>query len=252
MIEAMSAGTPVIAWRNGSVPEVIEHGRSGLVVDNIATAVDAVAAARRLDREEVRAAFEERFTAKRMAQDYVAAYAELIARTLRLQTVSRAPIKSRLPDSRDAGRRAGTCLRRRPAEPYSRAADLSRSGGSQRRSGDALRYCGASAFDTQPRAGQGGVTIAVPPSQSVIRLCGRAFQRCQDIGPARARGAPRRTTRQAWGFSDHFISLPGHDFSSVIGEKLPAAAPAILSLGSPCPRTRDAVAHRLWGRQHLI
>ena len=98
MIEAMSAGTPVIAWRNGSVPEVIEHGRSGLVVDNIATAVDAVAAVRQLDRAEVRAAFEERFTAKRMAQGYVAAYAELIARTLRLPAVSRAPIKSRLPD----------------------------------------------------------------------------------------------------------------------------------------------------------
>ena len=97
MIEAMSAGTPVIAWRNGSVPEVIEHGRSGLIVDNIAAAVDAVAAARGLDRAEVRAAFEERFTAKRMANDYVAAYAELMARTPRLPTVSRAPIKSRLP-----------------------------------------------------------------------------------------------------------------------------------------------------------
>ena len=75
MIEAMSAGTPVIAWRNGSVPEVIEHGRSGLIVDDMAAAVDAVAAARGLDRAEVRAAFAERFTATRMAKDYVAAYA---------------------------------------------------------------------------------------------------------------------------------------------------------------------------------
>ena len=97
MIEAMSAGTPVIAWRNGSVPEVIEHGRSGLIVDDIAAAVDAVAAARGLDRAEVRAAFEERFTATRMANDYVAAYGELMARTPRSATVSRAPIKSRLP-----------------------------------------------------------------------------------------------------------------------------------------------------------
>ena len=95
MIEAMSAGTPVIAWRNGSVPEVIEHGRSGLIVNDMASAVDAVAAARGLKRGEVRAAFEERFTATRMANDYVHAYGELMARTPRA-TVSRAPIKSRL------------------------------------------------------------------------------------------------------------------------------------------------------------
>ena len=64
-------------------------------LDDIAAAVDAVAAARRLDRAEVRAAFEERFTATRMANDYVDAYGELMARTPRA-TVSRAPIKSRL------------------------------------------------------------------------------------------------------------------------------------------------------------
>jgi len=83
MIESMSMGTPVIAWRNGSVPEVIEDGRSGLVVDGIDAAVAAVSAAKRLSREGVRAAFEANFTAERMARDYVASYESLIARPRR-------------------------------------------------------------------------------------------------------------------------------------------------------------------------
>lgn len=79
MIEAMAAGTPVIAWRRGSTPEVIEHGRSGFLVDSVDEAVAAVAAARLLSRRGVRAAFEERFTADRMAHDYVRLYDRLIA-----------------------------------------------------------------------------------------------------------------------------------------------------------------------------
>ena len=79
MIEAMAAGTPVIAWPNGSVPEVIEHGRSGFIVENIDQAVDAVDAAGRLPRAGVRAAFEERFSVERMARDYVELYESMIA-----------------------------------------------------------------------------------------------------------------------------------------------------------------------------
>ncbi len=79
MIEAMSAGTPTIAWRNGSVDEVLTHGASGFVVESIEEAVAAVRAAETLDRRLVRAAFEHRFISRRMAQDYVAAYQRLLA-----------------------------------------------------------------------------------------------------------------------------------------------------------------------------
>jgi glycosyltransferase involved in cell wall biosynthesis len=78
MIEAMAAGTPVIAWRAGSTPEVIEHGRSGLLVQSLDEAVAAVDIARRMPRARVRASFEERFTAERMARDYVSLYRRLV------------------------------------------------------------------------------------------------------------------------------------------------------------------------------
>jgi glycosyltransferase involved in cell wall biosynthesis len=79
MIEAMSAGTPVIAWRNGSVPEVVTEGVSGRIVDSIESAVEAVQQAACMDRRKVRAEFESRFTAAQMARAYVAAYRSLLA-----------------------------------------------------------------------------------------------------------------------------------------------------------------------------
>jgi len=79
MIEAMAAGTPVIAWRCGSTQEVIEHGRSGFLVDDVDEALAALAAIGRVPRRGVRAAFEQRFTAERMASDYVKLYESLIA-----------------------------------------------------------------------------------------------------------------------------------------------------------------------------
>ena len=77
MIEAMACGTPVIAFRCGSVPEVIDEGVSGFIVDNVAEAAEAAKRVHELDRAEVRAIFEERFTAERMAEDYLAVYREL-------------------------------------------------------------------------------------------------------------------------------------------------------------------------------
>ena len=74
MIEAMACGTPVIAYRRGSVAEVIEDGWTGFIVDDVAGAVAAVDDLDRLDRGMIRARFEQRFTARRMAKDYVAAY----------------------------------------------------------------------------------------------------------------------------------------------------------------------------------
>jgi glycosyltransferase involved in cell wall biosynthesis len=79
MIEAMAAGTPVIAWRCGSTQEVIEHGRSGFLVDSVDEAVAAVKAVHSLSRPRVRVAFGERFTADRMARDYVRLYERLFA-----------------------------------------------------------------------------------------------------------------------------------------------------------------------------
>jgi glycosyltransferase involved in cell wall biosynthesis len=77
MIEAMSAGTPVIAWKSGSVPEVIRHGVSGYIVDSIDRAVEAVRSIDRLDRRMVRAEFESRFTVETMADCYEKAYTAL-------------------------------------------------------------------------------------------------------------------------------------------------------------------------------
>ena len=78
MIEAMAAGTPVIAWRNGSVPEIIEQGVTGVIVDSIDEAVEAVDHVIGLSRLAIREVFEARFTARRMANDYVAAYRKLV------------------------------------------------------------------------------------------------------------------------------------------------------------------------------
>ena len=77
MLEAMSCGTPVIAWRNGSVPEVVDDGRTGLIVESIDEAVAALDRVTGLERLAVRERFEERFSAARMAQDYLSVYRAL-------------------------------------------------------------------------------------------------------------------------------------------------------------------------------
>jgi glycosyltransferase involved in cell wall biosynthesis len=74
MIEAMACGVPVVAYRCGSVPEVIDHGVSGLIVDSEDEAVAAVRRTSMLDRRRVRQQFEKRFSVERMASDYVALY----------------------------------------------------------------------------------------------------------------------------------------------------------------------------------
>jgi glycosyltransferase involved in cell wall biosynthesis len=80
MIEALATGTPVIAWRNGSVPEVLEHGRTGFIVESEEAAVSAVGVLDSIERAACRASFERRFTAARMASDYVAVYRSLAER----------------------------------------------------------------------------------------------------------------------------------------------------------------------------
>jgi glycosyltransferase involved in cell wall biosynthesis len=83
LIEAMSCGTPCIAWRAGSVPEVVDDGVTGFIVDSLDGAVEAVKRAARLDRAAVRARFEQRFSVERMAKDYLEIYRQVAERTLR-------------------------------------------------------------------------------------------------------------------------------------------------------------------------
>jgi glycosyltransferase involved in cell wall biosynthesis len=80
MIEAMACGTPVLALRRGSVEEVVEEGVTGRIVDSIGEATVALPDVIAFDRRAVRRRFEERFTAERMATDYVRVYRSLLAR----------------------------------------------------------------------------------------------------------------------------------------------------------------------------
>jgi len=78
MIEAMACGTPVIAFKRGSVPEVLEHGLTGFIVEDETAAVAAVNRLHMLSRVKVRQCFEANFTSKRMAQEYVRSYEAII------------------------------------------------------------------------------------------------------------------------------------------------------------------------------
>jgi glycosyltransferase involved in cell wall biosynthesis len=78
MIEALACGTPVVAFRGGSVPEVLDDGVTGFVVDNMADAIEATRGVHRLSRHQCRATFERRFTVERMAADYIEVYQKAI------------------------------------------------------------------------------------------------------------------------------------------------------------------------------
>ena len=79
MIEAMACGTPVIAWNLGAVPEVVENGVTGFIVDSEEAAVSAVRNIRKLNRLRVRRVFENRFSATAMARRYLTTYARQVA-----------------------------------------------------------------------------------------------------------------------------------------------------------------------------
>jgi len=82
MIEAMACGTPVIAYGEGAVPEIVEHGITGFVVTDQTQAVWAATRVDELDRMQCRARFEERFTARRMTENYLRIYHKLVSRPL--------------------------------------------------------------------------------------------------------------------------------------------------------------------------
>jgi glycosyltransferase involved in cell wall biosynthesis len=79
MIEAMACGTPVLAFRRGSVAEVVEDGITGHIVDGLDEAIRNIGRVLALDRGRVRRRFEQRFTAHRMVQDYIKIYEQLVA-----------------------------------------------------------------------------------------------------------------------------------------------------------------------------
>jgi glycosyltransferase involved in cell wall biosynthesis len=83
MIEAMACGTPIIAYDRGSVPEVMENGVTGFIVDEMEQAVEAVGRVRDLNRARCREVFEKRFTASRMASDYVNTFMRLAESRMR-------------------------------------------------------------------------------------------------------------------------------------------------------------------------
>ncbi|HKS54694.1 MAG TPA: glycosyltransferase family 4 protein [Steroidobacteraceae bacterium] len=85
MIEAMACGTPVIAWNCGSVPEVIDHGVTGYIVDSEEEALAALSKIEQIDRRKVREVFEQRFAARTMARCYVDLYARLLKQPLLLR-----------------------------------------------------------------------------------------------------------------------------------------------------------------------
>ena len=77
MIESMACGTPSIAFNHGSVPELIENGVSGFIVNSVEEAADAVSRVRSISRAACRDAFEKRFTVRRMAEDYLRIYTQV-------------------------------------------------------------------------------------------------------------------------------------------------------------------------------
>lgn len=88
IIEALACGTPVIAFRRGSVPELIEDGVTGFIVDDIDQAVAALAKVKDLDRQRCRQVFEERFSVARMTRDYLQIYSRIIKDKPRAQSAS--------------------------------------------------------------------------------------------------------------------------------------------------------------------
>jgi len=88
MIEALACGVPVVAFDGGSVPEVIDNGVTGFIVDSLEEAIDATRKIDLLDRRACRAVFERRFSVTRMAADYVQIYRKLLARTSSLAAVA--------------------------------------------------------------------------------------------------------------------------------------------------------------------
>jgi glycosyltransferase involved in cell wall biosynthesis len=107
MAEAMACGTPVIAYRRGSVPEIIEEGVTGFIVHDLEGAVRAAEHIPTLDRWRCRQRFEERFSAARMARDYLASYQRLVEGGLETKAAVIPDASEAIPLAARAGRPRG-------------------------------------------------------------------------------------------------------------------------------------------------
>ncbi len=107
MIEAMACGTPVIAFNRGSVPEIVEDGVSGFIVEDETGAIAAVSRLAELSRDTVRARFDARFTAQRMAEDYLTSTAPSPASSGRCCAPSADPCHAPAGSGRGSASRAG-------------------------------------------------------------------------------------------------------------------------------------------------
>lgn len=88
LIEALACGTPVLAYRRGSIPEIIEDNVTGFICEGVDTMAAAVQRISEIDRQRCRSSFEERFTVSRMAQDYLRVYQQLLVKNRAVETVS--------------------------------------------------------------------------------------------------------------------------------------------------------------------
>ncbi len=88
MIEAMACGTPVLAFRRGSVPEIVDPGVTGAIVETVEEAIEAMPRVLDLDRRAIRRRFEKRFSSARMAEDYAALYQSLMRQSSRPEQAS--------------------------------------------------------------------------------------------------------------------------------------------------------------------
>ncbi len=123
MIEAMACGTPVIATRRGSVPEVVEHGRSGIVVDDYREMVARLDEADRLEPTEIRAVVEERFSPGRMVADYAAAFEAVLEEHRRHDAAGRASETARAATQSAAAATRAAEAALRAAEAATRTAE---------------------------------------------------------------------------------------------------------------------------------
>jgi glycosyltransferase involved in cell wall biosynthesis len=124
VIEALACGTPVIARARGSVPELLDHGRTGFICANEEEMIAAVASVPRIDRAVCRATFEARFTAARMADDYLAIYrAEIASRESARRPMRRPTAPGAMPTAASATASNGHAS---PAAPSGTAAASAR------------------------------------------------------------------------------------------------------------------------------
>jgi glycosyltransferase involved in cell wall biosynthesis len=104
IVEALACGTPVIAWRHGSVPELVDDGVTGFIVEDVDGAVRSVGRLSTIDRQTCRQTFESRFTVTRMAQQYLALYRKLQAARLTVTPTPLRPVAPLSAPARPGGR----------------------------------------------------------------------------------------------------------------------------------------------------